>query len=437
MRRILIVALGLTGLGGGLLACGDEDATGVGSSLIGPGVRTFEVVLDAEEFLQRDTTYDSFGRFRDAGFRLVADRFEGELDAHTLFQIFRPFTVTYDVPDEGTRTDSLRAIRGAEVTLILDTIASSKGPVTVEVAPVTESWDAGTVTWTLRHDTAGVSEPWTTPGGTTGPTAGSAIWTGGDTLVIQIDSADAAIWQDTAAARRGALIRPVTPDTRLRIRTVQFRFDVIPEADLDTALTAGSATRHMHIANPDQPPATQEELRVGGLPAWRTLLQFRSLRELVLDACGGGVGTGDPACDVPIRDVSLNLATLLLSPAPGGAYRVEAPIRIEGRAVLQAENVSVMRAPLTGPLGEVADTISATLFTATPPPGASVAVPVTTYIRNLVTRDDPDEVEPLWLALVALAEQATYGYTVFSSMESAAPPRLRLVVSLPNEELFD
>ncbi|HUE76351.1 MAG TPA: hypothetical protein VMM83_00290 [Longimicrobiales bacterium] len=440
MRRTLIVVLGLAGLGGALAACGDEEPTGVGSSLLGPGIRTFEVILDAEDFLQGDTTYDNIGRLRDAGFRIVANQFAGELDAHTLFRISRPFTVTWQTEDGTARTDSLRAIRGARVTLILDTVASTPGPVDVEVLPVTESWDPGTVSWTLRHDTAGVAEPWTTPGGTTGPAAGSAIWLGGDTLVIAIDSADAAVWQDTAAARRGALIRPVTTGARLRIRLIGFEFDVVPEAEVDTVLTAGGSGQNMHIATPAAPAATQDELRVGGLPTWRTLLHFKPLRDLVLDACDGGLGTGDPECDVPLRDVSLNLAALLLDPSPVGGHRVEGPIRIEGRPVLEAENVSVFRSPLTGPLDQMQDSIPPELFTPTPPPGVAVSVPVTSYIRDLLEPEADGEekvADALWLALVATVERATFGYAAFSSLESTAPPRLRLVVSLPNREIFE
>lgn len=436
MRRTLIVALGLAGLGTGLTACGDEDATGVGSNLLGPGIRTFEVVLDGTTFLQGDTTYDGIGRLRDANFRILANQFAGELDAHTLFEITRPFTVTYQEPGGGVNTDSLRAIRGARVTLVLDTIGSSSRPVEVEVRPVLESWDPGSVTWTLRHDTAGVAEPWTTPGGTTGPPAGSAIWVEGDTLVIPIDSAAASVWHDTLAADRGALLRPVTPGARLRVRSLRFEFDVVPEAEVDTVLSAGAAGQSMHIVSSEPPPAPESELRIGGLPAWRTLFHFMPLRDVMLNACGEGEFLGDPACLVPLRDVSLNLATLLLTPQPVAGHRVEGPIRVEARGVLETENVSVFRSPLTPPLDQMPDSIPTELFTPTPPPGVTVAVPVTTFIRNLVGRDDEDPVA-LWLALIAVGERGTFGYTAFSSLESAAPPRLRLVVSLPNEEIFE
>ncbi|MBW3554216.1 MAG: hypothetical protein KY466_11925 [Gemmatimonadetes bacterium] len=436
MRRILIPLLGLAGLGGALAGCGDEDPTAIGSVLIGPGVTTFEVVLEAEDFLQSDTTYDGFGHIREAGFRLVANQFADEVDAHTLFQISRPFTVTYQV-DGQTRTDSLEAIRGARVTVVVDTLAASDGPIDVEVLPVTESWDQQSVSWTLRYDTAGLSEAWTTPGGTTAGVAGMATWTAGDTLVIPIDSASAAVWQDTTAARLGALIRSTTPGSRLRLTSVGFAFDVVPRGNPDTLLTAGSATRSMHVVTPaEATPPTATELRVGGLPAWRSLLQFQPLGGLVLDGCGGGgLGTGDPECDVPLKDAALTLATLILEPSQVAGRRLERPLRIDARAVLTAANVPVFRSPLTT-VGVMRDSVPIELFAPLPPPGATVAVPITGYVRELAVEDDPEDPLPLWLALVAAAERGTFGYAAFSSMESASPPRLRLVLTIPNQEIF-
>lgn len=445
MRRTLKVALGMVGLAavaGGLAACGEEDPTGVGSELIGPGITTFEVVLDGAAFLLEDTTYDSLGELSDAGFRLVANDFAGELDAHTLFEIQRPFTVVY-APEEGgpSTTDSLAAIRGARVTVIVDTIGTTAGPIELEVLPVTESWDAGSVTWNLRYDTAGVSEPWTEPGGTTGPVAGSALWESGDTLVIPIDSASAAVWQDTVAARRGALVRAATPDARLRLRAVRFEFDVVPREQTDTVVSAGSIIRSMHVATPDAPPVTVGELRVGGLPSWRALLRFRPLEDLVLDSCGGGLGTGDPDCDVPLAEATLSLATLLLDPVPVGGHRIELPSQMHGRAILPAPGIPIFRSPLSGPVGFMQDTIPVSLFTPTPPAGVRVAVPITGFVRQLVAGVDPDDEDAVppseWLALVSTLERATFGYMGFASAESATPPRLRLVVSVPNREVFE
>ena len=110
---------------------------------------------------------------------------------------------------------------------------------------------------------------------------------------------------------------------------------------------------------------------------------------------------------------------------------------MEGRAVLTAENVPVFRAPLSAPQGAMQDSVPVALFTPTPPTGAQVRVPITPFVRRLVNPAQADE-EPTsrWLALVSLSERATFGYMAFGSMESSARPRLRLVVTLPNQEIF-
>ena len=426
MRRNLIVALGLLALGG-MAACGDEDPTEIGGDLIGSGVHTFEVVLDAADFLEADTTYDNIGSLYQVGFRAVALDFEGVLDAHTLFSIRRPITVTYE--DGGqTQADSIIAFRGATVTLVVDS-TTVDGPTELEVLTVAESWDRPTTSWELRYDTAGVAEPWTTPGGTTGSlVATQTLEPGIDTLRIQIDSTNAALWADTAAASRGALIRTSTPGARVIFRSVRFSFDVIPEERTDTTLAAGSVGGSTLILTPEPTAAPTSEVRTSGVPLWRTLFRFKPLSDLVLDC-----STGGEPCTVPLSDVSVNLAALLLEPVPGGAHRPEVPLKLQGRAVLEAEGVPLIRSPLSGQLGVMEDSIPVEAFSASPPSPGPVAVPITEYVRRLA---NPRGEGFLWLAILPQAEGGSLGYASFASLDSAQPPRLRLVVSIPNEELF-
>lgn len=435
MRRILIAAASVAGLGMALSACGDEDPTGVGSGLIGPGATTFEVILDAEDFLLTDSTFDGLGEFGDAAFRIAANDFGGEFTANTLFRIARPFTVTYaPVEDGATQTDSLAAIRGATLTLVLDTIASTR-PAFLEVLPLTEPWDPNSVTWDLRVDTAGDTEAWTTPGGATGPVVASGSWTGeSDTLVIQIDSASAAVWQDTTAAAMGALIRNTRTESRVRISSIDFEFDVVPVENPDTVVGAGSANRTAHIAESEALPPPATELRVGGIPVWRSLLHFRAVEDLVFDVCEA---TGDPdlpTCTVSIQDASISLASLLLRPRAVEGHRIELPIRVDGRGILAAPNVPLARSPLSAPFGLMEDSIPASVF-GTEPSTEPVAVPLTSYLRSLVDTNQAED--PLsWLALTVNEEGRTYGYGAFYSMDSPFPPRLRLVLTVPNEELY-
>lgn len=428
MRRILILGLGLACGAGLLAACGDELPTAVGGDIIDPGFRTFDVVLDAATFLQADTTYDRLGELRGAPFRLVAEAFEGELFAHTLFRVNVPRRVTYEDEDGTSVTDSLFAIIGGTVTVVLDTLGEPTDPVEIEVVELTERWDAFSATWEQRIDSAGVSEPWTEPGGTTGRRLGSAIWVAGDTLEIPLDSAAAAVLTDSVVGVHSGLLRSVTDGTRVRIEALSFDFHVRP-SEADTLLTAGSVTEHAIVLTPEASEPGQNELRVGGVPTWRSVLNFRPLSEVEIPC-----SPGNTTCTIPLSSVDLNLATLLLRPLPVGPRRIERPLRVEARAVLRAPGVPVSRSALSTSMGAMAEGIAPSAFAAPAEP-TTAAVPITGYIRRNV--NPPEGEDPiLWVALVAAAEQQSpvFGYAAFGSIRSADPPRLRLVVTVPAEE---
>lgn len=429
MRRILITALGLGALGA-LGGCGDEDPTSVGSGLLGPGVRTFEVFLEGSEFLASDTTYDSLGSLNRAGFWLVADDFAGELDASTLFAVDRPYRVTYQ--DSGvTQTDSVVAIVGGTLTLVVDTLASTPGPVTLELYELVESWDRLTTSWELRSDTAGTAEPWTTPGGTVGTRLAEAVWVSGDTLRIPLDSQTVAVWHDTIAAQRGGVVRSTTPGSRLVLQTALFSFDVVPEEAMDTVVQGGSAPERVTIVTPEPSPATADELRVGGLPAWRSLLQFQPMADTRV-SCGPDAAAG---CTVALRDVTINLATVVLEPLPVAGRRPERPVWLENRGVLPGPpSVPLTRSPLSGLLGATRDSLPVALFEGTAADLDPIQLPATNFMRRLV--NPPEDQEPwLWMALTVYNEFTMFGYASFGSLSSDWAPRLRLVISVPEEEL--
>lgn len=422
MQRIWRLALGL-GLTAGIVAgCGDESPTEVGSDLLGEGLRTVRVVLDAPEFMVGDTTYDGFGSLNDVLFGMVADDFEGDMDAHLLFRIVRPFQVTYEDAAGTAQTDSLAAIRGGTLTVVVDSQSSAVGPISFEVLELTEEWDRGTVGWDLRVDTSAVAEPWTTPGGTTGSVLATATWQSGDTLLIPIDSAAAAVWHDTTAARRGGLLRVTTPGERLRIQSLSFAFDVVPE-NADTVLTAGQVSQFVSVASPDSAPGP-DVLRVGGLPVWRSLLHFRPLAELPIPC-----ESTPTSCTVPLSEVEVATANLLLRTRPAGGHRAERAMRLEGRAVLEGPGVPLVRSPLSRALGQMTETLDVEDFTGAGA-GTEARIPVTGYIQRNVS--PPDDEEPLlWLALVVAGERTNFGYGEFGSLSSAAAPRLELVVTIP------
>ncbi|MBR9990115.1 MAG: hypothetical protein KFH98_10185 [Gemmatimonadetes bacterium] len=429
MRRILKVGPGVWVLAALVAACGDEGPTAVGSDLMGPGVRTYEVILEPADYLVADTTFDRLGSMNDALFRMAAHQFEDDLEARTLFSVTRPITVTYS-PEEGqTATDTIQALRGGIVTIVLDTIASSPGPVDVEVVQVTEEWYGPSATWDTRIDTTGVSLAWTTPGGSPGAVLGGATWTAGDTLRITLDSAAVAVWDDTLAAAMGGMIRSTTPGSRVFIESLAFAFEAVP-ATMDTIVPAGSMRTSKIILTPEDLAPGAGMLRVGGLPAWRSLLRFQPMADVRIP-CGPG---SPAACRLPLDSVTINQAALLLAPLPAGPRRLERPGWVEGRGVLEGPNVPLMRSPLTPPVGPPSDTLTAAQFVDSGADVPAISLSITSYVRFHL--DPPaGENPPSWLAITAIGERSGFGYAAFGGLASPRPPRLRLVVSVTDAGL--
>ncbi len=249
---------------------------------------------------------------------------------------------------------------------------------------------------------------------------------------LVFDSAAAAVWDDSAAADRGGLLRTATPDSRLRIQSMDFAFDVRPES-ADTVVTAGSAGRREFVVTPDAPAPDSTVLRVGGIPTWRSALKFRPLADFPIP-CDAGSTT----CTIPLSEATVNVATLLLYPQPVGARRIERPMAVEVRTILRAPGVPISRSALTGPLGVMAEALEPADFTAGAPEPNVAEVPVTPYVRDQLEIDEGDD-PLLWVALLTQQEQASplFGFAAFGSIRSDRPPRLRLVVTVPNEEVAE
>lgn len=401
--------------------CGEEGPTDVVSDLVGEGVRTVRVVYDASDFLQGDTVYDRFGALQDATFGIVASSYGGDMDAHVLFDVFRPLTVDYPDTTGTVVRDTIATVHGGQVTVFLDSLAYPAGPVDFEVVDVTESWDVETVSWTARADTSGTPEPWTTAGGTPGQVLATATWESGDTLIIPLDSAAAAVWDDTASDANGGMLRLATPGARARIRAINVKFDVTPTGR-DTTVTTGGV-RSSVIVSPAPPAPAAGVLRLGGLPVWRSLLHFKPMDDLRVPC-----EQGSTTCDIALSEVTVSAANLLVWTAATSGYRTERAMRVEGRAVLEAPTVPLTRSPLSAPFSSSGDTLSEAAFTS----GGSVMarVPVTGFVqRNSNVGDDESPI--LWLALASAVERTLFGYGEFGGLGSANAPKLELVVTVP------
>jgi hypothetical protein len=425
-------------LGGGLAltGCTEEGPVAVGGSLLPGAVRTYELLLDASEFLVADTAAGGFTRPAAAGFMLAAHQADG-LDAHALvrFTRFPGFVGYFDAAGQA-QTDTMPRYFGGTVVFRLDTLRSgAPGPVVLHLYRTAEAFDPLTATWSLRIDSAGVQQPWSQPGGTSGALLDSAVWQpGADSVTFAVDSQTVALWGDTLNAARGALLVPVTPDARLRVTGALIRLQARPSARPDTivaATAAAAATTFLY----DPPAPRLSSIQVGGVPAWRSFLQFREDLGDVPFRCPDVEGSG---CTVRLRDATINYAAILLEPLVVAApFTPRDTIRLEARAVRPSPLAPLLRSPLGERVGQSRSLILPERFSGDAP-GTPIELTVTPFLARLAGAQQAgvgnDTLAARILAVTLPFEGTTFGIAAFGGRQGpGTPPRLRIVLSLPSE----
>jgi hypothetical protein len=407
-----------------LSACGEEGPTEVGGALLpGGAIRTFEVLLDPSAWLVSDTAFSGYTRTFGSGFFVLADEFGGSLEANTLarFDVFR----TIVLPDSAgvSRTDSMAVPFAGRIGLVIDTLASSARPLNFAAWSLTEEWDPRTATWALRVDSGGVRQSWSQPGGTRGTHVGSIAWTETDTVFIPVDSQTIALWMDTTTRAKGALVTLETPNSRAIAGDVFLRVDYHPSIRSDTVITTTIRPNERTFVFDPSLGTTSSTPRVGGVPAWRTIIRFRDGLDSLRIPCPDA-----PNCTLRLREVAMNYAALVLQPTPPPAgFIPEDSVRLGARILLVSDAVPLERSPLGDVAGVMVSAVPASVFAsgATPP----IELPVTTFLRRLAS--DTIAVAnrpPPWVALVPVVEGSHFGVSTF-----AQNPRLRLVLTVATE----
>ena len=407
-----------------LAACTEENPTEIGAPLVpGNTLETFEVFLDAAQYLVFDTAFSGYADAFDSDLMVVARAFEGVTDANTLIRYtLRPTSIQVRDSAGTVRTDTLARFASGQLILVVDT-STDRGTARVNVHRAAESWSAD-ATWTIRDDSSGTQLRWRTPGGTRAELVGTATFNGTrDSLFIPLDSAQIAKLTTAADSSRGVIIsldQQSADGARLRINSTVVRIEARSSIRRDTTVILNiGTTLSTFIFTPD-PPSTSALPRVSGVPAWRTILSFRDdFRELSVPCPGTN-------CSVKLKDVHLNRAELMLLPtaSPPG-FSPEDSIVVQARPVVEGVNVPIARAPISEPVGSVERAITSTLFTASNT--TETPVSVSTSINALMT--DTTAVgsvnrAPRRLALLSAPEAATFGFATFR-----ASPRLRLVLT--------
>jgi hypothetical protein len=412
-------------------ACTDEVPTEVGDDLLpSRSVRTFEIILEADDFLTFDTTFSGFAQPRNASFLPLANQFQGVLDVNVLLRFAQPpSTITVRNAAGTVVTDSTPSWFRGRLVLQIDTLDSeSTPPLIVSAFHTTEPWDVS-ASWTLRVDTGAVELPWSMPGGTRGAQIDTATWEAGDSIVLAVDSQTVAQWSDTTNDARGAVVVMETNGARVRVIGAVLRLEARSDLQPDTVVTANvGALRSIFVFNPPPPPPN--ELRVGGVPAWRTMLGVRSdLADLVFPC------PGVSNCQLQLDSAHINRAELLLQTvaAPAGFLQEDTTL-VQVRTLVVTPGVPIERSPLGVDVcgGSVRCLLNGRAIPSYFTQGQAhpvMAFDVTNYILALVDDEIPAESRPPFaLTLLDAQEPSTIGFSTF-----APGARLRLVLTAPVE----
>jgi len=407
-----------------MIGCQDELPTATGGDLFPAGTRpsTVDLLLEPEQFLISSAQQAGFGSPAAAGFHLVARQYEQALSANTLVRFAGfPETITYTVGGVITTTETF-TYQAGRVVASVDPGSSAPVATQLRLWAITQPWDTAGVTWTAAAGRTSPT-PWTTPGGTRGELLSQTTWTPGDTtaaadsVIFAVDSLTVA--RMSAAGFNGLLVTSETAGSRLQLSRFVLQTGVRPAAHPDSAVAMMVSGGPQTFIFTPQPPSVTGTLRIGGLEGDRGVIRL-NLAQQVPSCPTPGVTPNCPM--VPLRDVMINRASLVLSPlpTPGGLRPLRAPsVRI--RQVLEPDLGRF------APLGELiyADTLPVARFAQ--PAGEPIIFDMTRAFSTFTANG----LEQVTVAILAEQQGAPFGYLYFSDR-----PRLRIVYTLPVQPTF-
>lgn len=426
--RALPVAVGLSMAL--VMACQEESPTSIAEGDLPGSPVTVEILLPWSDFASNLEVFGGFGSPEDLRQGVVANQFAGTLNARTLLR-FLPYPTVVTVRDSaGTaRPDADLTYIGGTLIAFFDTLASTNvGPVNLGLGATQSTWDATTVTWTFAADTVNDPLPWGEPGAGPVTDLGMATWdpAAGDSVLFTLDSATVNAWADSTDLSRGARIELFDAGPRLQMNGAILRLNVRPSLDPDTVIELVVGTRDITFVydpNPEPPP---DGVRVGGAPAWRT----------VLDVGINPILTGPAeicavvSCPHTLTAGQVSHAALVLtSRATDPAFQPTDSIGLDVRPVFN--RAAMPKAPLGNSL--VLDLLGRRVgpdaFGSAP--GQVIEIPFTKFIRDLVRGEREDgSVAPTALVLLTVFEPISIAFASFEGPGSPNEPFLRLILTI-------
>jgi hypothetical protein len=408
------------------VACQEDSPTSLDDTQLPDEPLTIEVVLPWSEFGSSLQVFGGYASPSEIGAPVVTRAHLGGLEARALlrFDGFPP-SVQVNNDDGALVTDTDITYISAFLTIGFDTLLSvAPGPVSIALDGLQEAWHPPTATWTLAVDTIGEQRAWTEAGAGPVDSIATGRWdpTVSDSVNFSMDSASIATWADPLEWSRGARVRTTTDGTLLVFSRARLLVSIRPSVTDSIVEDTVNLVANTLVFDP--PPATPTGLRVGGAPAWRSLME---LSPPVLN--GPPELCAAVGCPYTPEAGQISFAALeLTSQASEAAYQPFDTLTLDVRSVLSPEFLpkSPLGASETAGLGE---SVPPEVFGAAA--GSVVEVPITTFMRTLVAGPDASGNEPPGtLALIAAAEGSTLGFASFDAPGDPGEPALRLILTV-------
>ena len=427
VTRKTTALLGLVAVG--LMACGRETPTSVDGALLPDEPITLEVRLGWDDFGSGLEVIGGYGSPLNLNRSVLANAFGGTLDSRALIEM-DSFPSVASVRDTTgtTRPDStLTFVRGRLVAKF-DTIASTNtGPVTLSLGALTQPWDAQTVSWTHAVDTINDLRPWDEDGAGPVVSLATAEWdpASGDSVSFALDSAQVALWTDTTMAAPSLRMDLLTEGHRLELGGLFIRLDARPSVNPDTIIEVIGNRRYLTFVYSPFPEAPLDGIRIGGAPAWRTIMDVNVPTQLngPPELCAA-VG-----CPITLTADHVNYAALVLrSRASQPGFQPSDTIGLDVRPVL--DRAALPKSPLGGSLvGSRGQRVGPAAFSTAP--GEEIEIPITVFARAMLRGDeDGASAPPKTLALLSVFEPVSISFASFFGPGVPEGPVLKLVVTV-------
>jgi len=432
-RLKLTAWVGLFALGSWVfLGCQEDLIVTLDGDLVPLEAVTVEVGIPFLEFAKDLEAWGGYGRPYELANPILASKFEGNLDSR-LLNSWHPYPTFALVRDSvGTFvTDSTLTFLNGRIIARFDTLTSIMGDsVTLALSVLPRDWDFGSATWNVAVDSVGDRQEWAEPGAGPGTPVATAVWAPAesDSVIFEIDSASVAFWADSAEAEKGVRVDVVTEGTRLDLVSLVYLLSTRPSSHPDTIVELGVGSTGRTFIYQPVIEAPEEEIMVGGVPAWRTLFTM-DLPDVL---------TGPPElceqvqCPLTLTPESVVSASLVLTTrAPPPGFQPRDSLYMDVRTVLEPSRLP--KSPLGSSLVGVLGVLLTPAFFGEDV-GAEVEVPLGSYVQGLIAeKTDPGLDFPHTLALLSSFEPLSLYFAAFEGPGSPLGPELRLILTLAED----